>query len=46
VFTVKMLVLTKRGIAGWVLPVLGGLTFTVLVATCVTSAAWYFSTQG
>jgi len=46
VFTVKMLVLTKRGIAGWVLSVLGGLTFTVLVATCVTSAAWYFSTQG
>ena len=41
-----MLVLTKRGIAGWVLSVLGGLTFTVLVATCVTSAAWYFSTQG
>lgn len=45
VFTVKMLVLTKRGIAGWVLPLLGGLVFTVLVATCLTSAVWYFANR-
>jgi hypothetical protein len=44
VFTVKMLVLTKRGVAGWVLPLLGGLTFTVLVAISLTSAGWYFTT--
>ncbi|MEV6971797.1 DUF6529 family protein [Hamadaea sp. NPDC051192] len=43
VFTVKMLVLTKPGIAGWVLPVLGGTVFTILVGTILTSAAWYFS---
>jgi len=43
VFTVKMLVLTKRGVAGWVLPVLGGLVFTVLVATVLTSAAWFLT---
>ncbi|HCT81221.1 MAG TPA: hypothetical protein DGT23_32565 [Micromonosporaceae bacterium] len=45
VFTVKMLVLTKRGIAGWVLPLLGGLVFTVLVAISLTSAAWYFTSH-
>jgi hypothetical protein len=45
VFTVKMLVLTKRGIAGWVLPVVGGLTLTALVGVSVTSAGWYFSTH-
>jgi hypothetical protein len=44
VFTVKMLVLTKRGVAGWVLPLLGGLVFTVLVALWLTSALWYFTT--
>jgi hypothetical protein len=44
VFTVKMLVLTRRGIAGWVLPVLGGLAFTALVAISFTSAVWYFAT--
>ncbi|NUT04189.1 MAG: hypothetical protein HOV76_11975 [Hamadaea sp.] len=43
VFTVKMLVLTKPGVAGWVLPVVGGTVFTVLVGTILTSAAWYFS---
>lgn len=46
VFTIKMLALTKRGIAGWVLPLLGGMVFTVLVATILTSAAWYFTTIG
>ena len=45
VFTVKMLVLTKRGVAGWVLPVLGGLAFATLVGLSLTSAVWYFSTH-
>jgi len=46
VFTVKMLVLTRRGIAGWVLPVLGGLAVTALVAISFTSAVWYFTSGG
>jgi hypothetical protein len=45
VFTIKMLALTKPGIAGWVLPLLGGVVFTVLVAIFLTSAFWYFSTE-
>jgi hypothetical protein len=45
IFTIKMLVLTKPGIAGWILPVLGGLVFAVLVVLWVTSAYWYFTTQ-
>jgi hypothetical protein len=43
VFTVKMLVLPKRGLAGWVLPVVGGLTLAALVGAAATSAAWYFA---
>jgi hypothetical protein len=46
VFTVKMLVLTKRGLAGWVLPLVGGLAFAVLVGLSLTSAVWYFTTHG
>jgi hypothetical protein len=44
IFTIKMLVLTRRGVAGWVLPLLGGLAFTVLVSLWFTSAFWYFTT--
>lgn len=43
VFTVKMLVLTKPGLSGWILPVAGGAVFTILVGAVLTSAAWYFS---
>ena len=46
VFTIKMLVLTRRGLAGWVLPVGGGVVFTVLVAVSLTSAGWYFASGG
>ncbi len=42
-FTIKMLVLTKRGVAAWVLPLLGGLVFAVLVSLWLTSALWYFN---
>lgn len=46
VFTVKMLVLTKRGLAGWVLPVVGGTVFALLVLIWSTSALYFFSTKG
>ena len=46
VFTVKMLVLTKRGLAGWLVPLLGGLVFAVLVGVWLTSALWFFDTSG
>jgi hypothetical protein len=45
VFTIKMLVLTQRGIAGWVLPLIGGVVFAVLVSISLTSSVWYFSTH-
>jgi hypothetical protein len=46
VFTVKMLVLTKRGLSGWVLPVAGGVVFTTLIGLWASSALWFFSSQG
>ncbi|TDB74052.1 hypothetical protein E1165_15695 [Micromonospora sp. KC723] len=45
-FTTKMLALPKRGLAGWVLPVVGGVVFTVLVGVWLTSSLWYFATFG
>ena len=45
-FTLKMLLLPKRGLAGWVLPMAGGLVFTVLIALWLTSSFWYFTTFG
>jgi hypothetical protein len=45
-FTVKMLVLPKRGVPGWVLPVLGALVFAALILIWFTSAYWFFSTFG
>jgi hypothetical protein len=38
-FTVKMLVLTRSGLPGWALPVLGGTVW-------LTSALWFFTTTG
>ncbi|MFI5955283.1 DUF6529 family protein [Cryptosporangium sp. NPDC051539] len=46
VFTTKMLVLTKHGLAGWVLPLFGGAVFAALVGVWATSAAWFFGTSG
>ena len=46
VFTVKMLVLTRRGLAGWLLPLFGGLVLTALVGLWLTSALWFFTTVG
>ena len=45
-FTVKMLVLPLRGVSGWVLPLVGGVVLTSLVALWVTSALWFFTTFG
>ena len=45
-FTVKMLILPKRDLPGWVLPVVGALVFTTLVVIWLTSAYWFFSTFG
>jgi len=45
-FTVKMLVLPKRGVPGWVLPVLGSFVFATLILIWFTSAYWFFSTFG
>ncbi|TDC81357.1 hypothetical protein E1193_15000 [Micromonospora sp. KC606] len=45
-FTTKMLALPKPGLAGWVLPVVGGVVFTVLVGVWLTSSLWYFATFG
>jgi hypothetical protein len=45
-FTAKMLALTRRGLPGWVLPLLGGLAFALLVLIWFTSAFWFFSIFG
>ena len=45
-FTVKMLILPKKGLPGWVLPVMGAVVFTLLVVIWLTSAYWFFSTFG
>jgi hypothetical protein len=45
-FTVKMLILPKRGLPGWVLPVAGAVVFMVLIALWFSSAYWFFSTYG
>ncbi len=44
--TVKMLALTRRGMPSWVLPVVGGLAFTLLIVIWFTSAFWFFSIFG
>ncbi|WP_308220922.1 DUF6529 family protein [Micromonospora phytophila] len=45
-FTTKMLALPRRGLAGWVVPVVGGLVFTALTGVWLTSSVWYFTTFG
>ena len=45
-FTAKMLSLTRDGLPGWLLPLLGGLVFAVLVTLWLTSAYWFFTTVG
>ncbi|GAA0369942.1 DUF6529 family protein [Micromonospora gifhornensis] len=45
-FATKMLTLPKRGLAGWVLPVVGGVVFVALIGIFLTSSVWYFTTFG
>lgn len=45
-FTVKMLLLTRRGLGGWVLPIAGGLVFSALIGLWFTSSLWFFTTVG
>jgi hypothetical protein len=46
VFVAKMLLLTRKGLAPWVIPIAGGLTFFGLVFIWLTSALWFFETSG
>jgi len=41
-----MLVLTRDDAPGWVLPVLGGLVFSLLAALFATAAVWFFVYRG
>jgi hypothetical protein len=45
-FTAKMLSLTKEGMPGWLLPLLGGTVFALLTGLWLSSAYWFFSTTG
>ncbi|MDY6998634.1 MAG: DUF6529 family protein [Actinomycetota bacterium] len=45
-FVTKMLLLTRRGLAGWVIPVAGGVVFFALVYVWLTSALWFFQLNG
>jgi hypothetical protein len=45
-FTAKMLLLPKKGLAGWTLPVIGGAVFTALIGVWMSSSVWFFATNG
>lgn len=45
-FTAKMLLLTRRGMPGWSIPLIGGLVFTALFGLWLTSSLWFFATIG
>ena len=46
IFVTKMMLLTRKGLRGWVIPIAGGLLFFVLVYVWLTSALWFFQTSG
>jgi hypothetical protein len=46
VFVTKMLLLTRRGLPRWVVPVVGGATFTSLILLWLTSSLWVFTGMG
>jgi hypothetical protein len=46
VFATKMVLLTRKGLRAWVIPVAGGLVFFTLVYVWLTSALWFFQTSG
>jgi hypothetical protein len=45
-FVTKMVLLTRKGLRGWVIPVAGGLVFFGLMYVWLTSALWFFQTNG
>jgi hypothetical protein len=45
-FLAKVLVVRSNSFQGWVLPIAGGVLFSVLVGLWLTSAFWFFSTVG
>lgn len=45
-FSAKMLLLRSERLPGWLLPLVGGLVFTVLTLIWLTSAFWFFRTFG
>jgi hypothetical protein len=45
-FTAKMLTLPRHDAPGWLLPVLGGGVFALLVLLWASSALWFFTTTG
>ncbi len=45
-FVTKMLSLTRRGLPGWTLPVVGGVVFGALVVLWLTAALWLFGARG
>jgi Family of unknown function (DUF6529) len=46
VFVVKMLLLRKENLPGWVLPVVGGGVLAGLVGLWLSSSLWFFTTFG
>jgi hypothetical protein len=45
-FVTKMVLLTRKGLRAWVIPVAGGLVFFGLIYVWLTSALWFFDTNG
>jgi hypothetical protein len=45
-FAAKVLFVRSKGLPGWALPAVGGVVFTALVVAWLTSAFWFFDTQG
>jgi Family of unknown function (DUF6529) len=45
-FVTKMILLTRKSLRGWVIPIAGGLLFFALVYVWLTSALWFFDTNG
>jgi len=45
-FVAKMLLLTRRGLPRWVVPVVGGVLFATLIGLWLTSSLWAFTNKG
>jgi hypothetical protein len=41
-----MLLLTRRGLPGWAIPLIGGVVFATLVGLWLSSSLWFFTTYG